>query len=519
MTWMRLIILDGAAAIGGTKIYLESGGTGLLLDFGINYRRWGLYYEEYIKPRAARGILDLLTLGLAPQVGGIYRDDLFPQGYRPELPELPVEGVLISHAHLDHCGLLGLLRAEIPVHTSGVSAAVMKAVQESGKLDYYSELAYINPRRPGEEDPRVLKTVGWQKGAYLGRRWAIADGAGDRLEEFLTAPPNPKGKRLIPGAVEGAKGRIGDLRYEAFPVDHSIPGALAYAVETERGWVVYTGDLRLHGRWGELTEEFVATARKLRPYLLIIEGTRAAAGGPRTSEAEVYEHALQAVHEHAGRLVIADFGPRNIERLESFLRIAEETGRRLLVLAKDAYLLAALAAAGPEFDHLRHPGLGIFDEVKVESRPWEGRLRERYAKRLVRLEEVHRSPGDFILAFSYWDLKHLLDLSPQGGLYIYSSSESYTEEQEIDLRRLWNWLKFFHFEVMGFYLEGERPVFPEGLHASGHASGEDLLWMTKEIRPKLLLPVHTEHPEFFHKGLRGEPIAVLTAEDGEEVLE
>jgi len=516
---MRLIVLDGAETIGGTKIYLESRGTGLLLDFGINYKRWGLYYEEYIKPRAARGILDLLTLGLAPMIGGIYRDDLFPQGYRPKLAELPVDGVLISHAHLDHCGLLGLLRAEIPVHASALSAAMMKAVQESGQLDYYSELAYINPRQPQEEDPRVLRTGQWREGAYIGRRWAIVDRVGERLREFLTAPPNPQGKRLIPGAAEDSKDRVGGLKYKAFPIDHSIPGARAYAVETERGWVVYTGDLRLHGRWGELTEEFVAAARELRPYLLITEGTRAGAGGPRTSEAEVYEQALWAVQEHDGDLVIADFGPRNIERLDSFLKIAEETSRMLLVLVKDAHLLEALAAAEPEFDHLQHPNLGIFDEVKVEQRRWEERLRERHAGRLVRLEEVHRSPGDFILAFSYWDLKHLLDLSPQGGLYIYSSSESYTEEQEIDLRRLWNWLKFFHFEVRGFQLEGGKPVFPAGLHASGHASGEDLLWLAREIRPKFLLPVHTEYPEFFHRELRGEPTAVLAVREGEEVLE
>ncbi|HIC95859.1 TPA: ribonuclease J, partial [Candidatus Bipolaricaulota bacterium] len=194
---MRLIVLDGAETIGGTKIYLESGGTGLLLDFGINYKRWGLYYEEYIKPRAARGLLDLLKLGLAPKIGGIYRDDLFPRGFRPNLSELPTEGVLISHAHLDHCGLLGLLRPEIPIYTSALSAAVMISVQESGRLDYYSELAYINPRRPREEDPRALETGHWKKEAYLGRHWVIVDktrvGEPLALEALLTAPPNPRG--------------------------------------------------------------------------------------------------------------------------------------------------------------------------------------------------------------------------------------------------------------------------------------------------------------------------------------
>ncbi|MCR4404788.1 MAG: MBL fold metallo-hydrolase [Candidatus Acetothermia bacterium] len=515
---MRLRILDGATTVGGTKIYLESQGTGLLLDFGINYKRWGLYFEEYLQPRAARGILDLLALGLALPVGGIYRPDLFPQGYHPDLPELPVEGILISHAHLDHCGLLGLLRPEIPVHASALTAAVMKAVQESGQLDYYSEMAYINPRLPREADPRALRGADWRKGSYQGRRWVITDRLSGPIKEFLTSPPNPRGRRLAAQPVEEAAGHLAKLAYRAFPVDHSIPGASAYAVETDRGWVVYTGDLRLHGGQAELTEAFVAAARALRPYLLIIEGTRAGVAGPRTSEAEVYENALRLVREHAGELVLADFGPRNIERLKTFLMIAQATGRRLLVLAKDAHLLGAIAAAAPEWDLLQHPALGIFDEVKVEPQAWEEQLRERYPARLVPLEEVHRAPGEFVLAFSYWDLKHLLDLAPRGGLYIYSSSESYTEEQEIDMRRLWNWLEFFRFDVAGFFVEGDEPRFPEGLHASGHASGADLLWLAREISPQFLLPVHTERPEFFHERLRGEPIRVLPAREGEEVL-
>jgi len=49
-----------------------------------------------------------------------------------------------------------------------------------------------------------------------------------------------------------------DCQYniKAWPVDHSIPGAMAYAVETSEGWIVYTGDLRLHGSKGNLTRAF-----------------------------------------------------------------------------------------------------------------------------------------------------------------------------------------------------------------------------------------------------------------------
>ena len=39
--------------------------------------------------------------------------------------------------------------------------------------------------------------------------------------------------------------------------------------------------------------------------------------------------------------------------------------------------------------------------------------------------------------------------------------------------------------------------FERGYHASGHASGEEIIRMVEEIQPEVVIPVHTERPEFF----------------------
>lgn len=222
------------------------------------------------------------------------------------------------------------------------------------------------------------------------------------------------------------------MRFRAFPVDHSIPGALAYAFETDEGWVVYTGDLRLHGKHGDTTREFAAVARELKPLVLITEGTRSArVAQDNPTENDVYGSAQRIVRQSQGKLVIADFSPRQVERMETFLRIAQETERTLLVLTKDAYLLEAVACADDSCELLCNPQLGIFDDIRVEARAWDRGIRERYSDRLVDAGTVGQHPGDFILAFSFWDVKHLLDVRAQGGVYIYSSSEAYGEEQEI----------------------------------------------------------------------------------------
>ncbi len=98
-----------------------------------------------------------------------------------------------------------------------------------------------------------------------------------------------------------------------------------------------------------------------------------------------------------------------------------------------------------------------------------------------------------------------------GGTYIYSNSRAYDEEQKVDLARLWNWIEHFGMKPVGLRRDGpsgEVDVVP-GYHASGHAGGPDLVRFVKEVRPRLLIPVHTERPERWLEELEGTGIQVV----------
>jgi ribonuclease J len=42
-----------------------------------------------------------------------------------------------------------------------------------------------------------------------------------------------------------------------------------------------------------------------------------------------------------------------------------------------------------------------------------------------------------------------------------------------------------------------KPQFIRGYHASGHASKSDLRWVIEKIDPDVVIPVHTENPDWF----------------------
>lgn len=502
-----ITIFDGSATIGGSKIYLEDRGCGIILDFGINYRKMYDFYEEFLAPRSARGIHDLLHMRLIPQIAN-YRRDLIPEDMDlSKYPKLNIQAVFISHAHLDHAGHISLLDLDIPAIATPTTAAILKAMNDCG-TGFNVEAAYTVPREASKDDARVLSTPHWKSGSYVGRSFFLAGDIEDSLNEFWQKCPNSRG--LNAGELRSLD-ELGGIR--VWEVDHSIYGASACAIETSSGWVVYTGDIRAHGIFKDKTEKFIDEAKALSPQVLIIEGTRVGVDEPHISEHEVYENCLEATLEEKD-LIVADFSPRNFERLDTFARIARESGREIVVLAKDAYLLDALKCAQC-IDRMEE--LFIYKDLKARRDAYEKIVHQKYEGKLVDPTDIASSPERYILCFSFWDIKHLLDIKPREGLYIYSSSEAYTEDQIIDFIRLNNWLERFNFKVRGFKIVEKNgkpiPEFERGFHASGHASSEEIIEIAEEIKPEIVIPVHTESPDIFKEKLG--KVRVSTLRDGE----
>jgi len=522
---VKITFYGGVREIGGNKILLEDDKGKLFLDFGYPYSKYRTFYEEYLKPRPGAGLLDLLIMGLLPQLEGIYRTDLetgnlWQQFRRAEHYRKleDIDGVLLTHAHLDHSGHISFLREDIPVYATATTAFIAKAVQDSGIAAFDQQVCYFTPRV--EECLR-----GWKQGAYVAsssgdrqRRFCVADKLelSEEAENFWGKPTRQKKLASQPLDV------ISKCRFNlrCFPVDHSIPGACSWGIETSSGWVIYSGDLRLHGRHGKLTESMIKEAAQLHPRALIMEGTNV----DKTTnvfEQEVYENGFKAINGARG-LVIADFPPRDVNRLLTFLQIARDTKRKLTILPRDAYLLKTMSLLESEIPDLtEEDSLVIYQETTAAKSPasWLRKTYEEYSSKIVLAKDVRSNQDDFILCFSFWDLNELPSIQPRAGsLYVFSSSEPHNEEQEMDFRRLHHWLERFQLRAFGLPIERngewEIPEEEKGLHASGHACGPDLLRVVREIQPEVLIPVHSEKPEFYVDNLGGSGIKVILPTEG-----
>jgi len=511
----RITVWDGANCVGGNKILLQDRDLSLWLDFGQNLNRLMDYYEEFIKPQRSRGLYELFVMGLLPPVRGIYherflQDYLFDE-WQAHLDG--VDGVLLSHAHCDHAGDLQYLREDIPLICSAESALLLRALQDSGREDSGTILVRRFEQKNGE-----FQTLAWnRKETPLAtfRPVHVVDGDPEPMQSFWTQLPEERHTKCDVRPLQQFNASVNRHRVRFFPIDHSIPGAGAWAVETEAGWVVYTGDLRFRGERRHLTEHFLQEAAKLQPVALLMEGTRVDRAGSGYTEDDVQARFSELLKQHAHRLVVANFSMTHLERLQRVWQCARENGRQLVVNPKDLYLLHAWRTSGRELP-LKDGSLRLYQGVgKPPADAWEKSLHQHYGDLCITAQDIARCPQDYLLCFGYFDLNELPYLKVSDGVWIQSFSEPMTEEQRIDDARLNRWLQRFGFTRYPTRGDADEETVP--LHVSGHASGEELAYVVETIRPRKLIPVHTPAPATFLERFSG-ICEVVIPEIGKEIV-
>jgi ribonuclease J len=261
-------------------------------------------------------------------------------------------------------------------------------------------------------------------------------------------------------------------------------------IHTRKGTIAYTGDLRRHGPHGELTDDFVAAAKKAKPIALITEGTRVAPSESRQqfSEAEVRQRAPGAIAAAKDKLALVTFYPRDVDRIKTFHAVAQETKRQFVLSAKTAHLLLSMKKDTriQVPDVARDPNVLVYFRQMGREDNWEKDLKRQVAAKAVDSAWVNKHQGELLVQLDFYQLPELIDIKPlPGSVFIHSKSEPFDEEDlEAEIRD--NWLKWFHLQHVQ-------------LHASGHCSEPEVRDMVRTISPKVVVPVHTEHPERFEQ--------------------
>jgi len=423
----------------------------------MSFSKHGMFFEEYLKPRySCAGLKDLLELKLLHFMDGIYREDLLRLIEKKPHSEPCIDEVLLSHIHQDHSAYISLLDERIPISCSEISRSYAKAILEAGRRSLETEV-YNFKKRPLIDKkcaptPRIFNIRGTEK-------------------PF----------------------KIGSIEIKPFAVDHSVPGAMAFIIHTSDKTLIYTGDLRLHGIRGKLTQKLIDEAASEEVDVMLCEGTRIAEEESR-SEIYVAESANNVITK-CEHLVVADFAYKDLDRFMTFYNLARKNDRKIVISKRHAYLLEELHNV-PELKegipevtdeniliYIDRKDTGRFEQSDYDN--WERKFLD--MANAVKADWIHENEAEVLVCLTFLDVNELIDINPNpGSIYVHSTSEPHNEEEIIDEQRLNNWIDFFHLEKYHF-------------HCSGHASGREIQEMIQTINPKELMPIHTKQPELFEK--------------------
>jgi ribonuclease J len=517
---IKFTCYGGVDDIGGNKILAKLDKASIFFDFGLSYSKESVFFEEFLQPRSGCKIHDLLKLDLLPHIDGVYRQDaLCPtnfENYNVRAKKLwkvnlqsyeeatkkgtwRPDALFISHAHLDHCGYAPYLGA-FPFLCSETTQKLMDAVAEIGNLQG------LDKQLIATKDRKMAKL----KTGFFPGEPKVGYSKDEKNREFC----NLEHKK--PQTIEK------ELTVTGFNVDHSIPGSMACLAETKDTQLLYTGDVRFHGRSGyNLGDEL----RGLEPDVMFCEGTRIDQKIP--DDEKKVETDLTDIFSDCKGLVMVGFTWKDIDRYETVRDAALKSGRIPVFDPRLAYLLNKIGRSA--YDEgarvflercgsmLYSPGDYSNSKHKVGDMPlseWSNKphntvVDTKHLEKGISALELNEGPSSYVLHLDYFRFKNILDFElPEGSIFVRAQCEPFNAKMELSHERLLRWLKHFN-------INADNDWKPYQIHASGHASGPEIQEMIDKIKPKLLVPVHTEKPHLFknvtgkvHRPVKGAEVSL-----------
>jgi len=501
---VELKCYGGIEEIGGNKLLLNFSKGGIFLDFGQSYKAEGHYFEEYLQPRSKSSFHDLSLLEILPQINGIYRNDAFcPEkidecdpislpywqteltSYEAakEVKERIPDAVFLSHAHMDHSGYVGYL-GNIPLYCSAETQTLLKTIADIGNLSgFESEIIEIE-RRKIKQRKDAKKTGYFPETHYVDK--------GDTIKRTY--------KELRNNETQTTENEI---MITGFNVGHSVPGSMLSLIEADGKQILYTGDIRFHGR----NQPDLSGLSGLKPDLMITEGTNI-----DDDEADNEDQVQTDIRTHISNtdhLVMVGFAWKDIERYETVRDAALAEDKIPVFDPRLAYTLARLGRDIYEEDAKvfveRSDGMiyspsdyvrskhkvGLMDFDEWSSAPATRNTDTCHLKEGVTTLDIKSEPNVYVLQLDFYRVKNLLDIGKiPGSKYIRAQCEPFNKRMELSAERLNHWLEFFQINEQNDYQ-------PYHCHASRHACGPDILRFIENVKPKKLVPIHTEKPKAF----------------------
>lgn len=294
---------------------------------------------------------------------------------------------------------------------------------------------------------------------------------------------------------------LGPFHIDFFAMCHSVADGVGLAIETPAGVLIHSGDFKLDpnpvdGRLCDLDK--IARYADRNVLALFSDSTNVENRGSTSSESTIRPAFEKIFHEARQRILIATFSS-NIHRIQQVLDLATEFSRKVVLVGRSMIENTRIAS---ERGYLHVPPDLLVDIKDMNAYPDE---------EIVILSTGSQGEPMSALSLMAADRHKYLNVGP-GDVVVFSSRFIPGNEKAINQI------------INEFSRRGAHTMYEKvsNVHASGHASEEELRHLIRLVNPRYFIPIHGEYRHLLrHAGLavdEGIPQErVLVAQNGDLV--
>lgn len=270
----------------------------------------------------------------------------------------------------------------------------------------------------------------------------------------------------------GDKITAGAFKMDFIRVNHSIPDAVAIAINTPIGTIIHTGDFKIDHTPvdGQVTEFNKFAEYGDRGVLaLLADSTNAERPGFTPSEKMVGKTFDDEFRYAKNRIIVATFSS-NVHRIQQVIDAAMKYDRKVAVIGRSMVNVVSIAK---ELGYLKAPEGEIIDIDETHNYTPD--------KIVIITTGSQGEPMSALTRMAMSDHKKV-DIMP-GDTVIISATPIPGNEKLVSRT------------IDHLYKLGAEVIYEKsnGVHVSGHASQEEIKLMHNLVRPKFFMPVHGEY--------------------------
>ena len=292
---------------------------------------------------------------------------------------------LLSHAHLDHFGLIGKLPNDMPIYVGKASFELIRFIDKftPNKIGHFNAITF--------QDQKPF--------------------------------------------------RIGDFNITPYLIDHSAFDSHAFLIRSNKKSIFYSGDFRGHGLKSQNFDNLISNPPKVD--MLMMEGTII---GERhderfPSEIEIEKQIVELCNKTKGAVFVT-VPSQNIDRIISFSKAAKQSGRKFIIDLYSAELFKRLEAYSIDIPQASWPNVLLWYPWFQRENLYKhglGWVMKKHKKWKISLKELAiEIPNSVMMLRPPFRKQIEKNVKLSDSIWVYSMWKGYLERSE-PLKRLQKW--------------------------------------------------------------------------------